>query len=252
MIKNQRQQQIIDLIKENGSCTVQNLSKMFSVSEPTIRTDLRALEKDGSITRQHGGAFLKQNTLHSVNLTLEDRGYNAEKKRIAKKALEYVHENDNIILDSGTTVTALADELINIKPLQILTNSINIGFQLSNAPNNVVMLGGEIKKPTLSLTGSIGISMLTGVMADSLFLATGGLDLEVGLSLPSFNDVELKKAMIASAKQVILLADSSKIGKVRFAAMGCLDKIDIVITDKNINPEIKKGLEDLKIKVVTC
>jgi DeoR/GlpR family transcriptional regulator of sugar metabolism len=252
MIKNQRQQQIIDLIKENGSCTVQNLSKMFSVSEPTIRTDLRALEKDGSIIRQHGGAFLKQNTLHSVNLTLEDRGYNEEKRRIARKALEYVHENDNIILDSGTTVTALADELVNVKPLQILTNSINIGFQLSNSPNNVVMLGGEIKKPTLSLTGSIGISMLNGVMADSLFLATGGLDIEVGLSLPSFNDVELKKAMIESAKQVILLADSSKIGKVRFAAMGCLDKIDIVITDNKINPEIKIKLEELGIKVITC
>ena len=252
MIKNQRQQQILDLIKENGSCTVQNLSQMFSVSEPTIRTDLRNLEKDGSIIRQHGGAFLKQETLHTVNLTLEDRGHNEEKRRIAKRAAKYVKENDNIILDSGTTVTALADELINVSPLQILTNSINIGFQLSKAPNTVVMLGGEIKKPTLSLSGSIGISMLQGVMVDYLFLATGGLDLNVGLSLPSFNDVELKKAMIASAKKVILLADSSKIGKVRFAAMGCLDKIDVVITDDKVDPVIKKGLEDLNIEVVVC
>ncbi len=252
MIKNQRQQQILDLIKENGSCTVQNLSTIFNVSEPTIRSDLRILDKYGYITRQHGGAFLRTNSLKAFSFNLEDRGHNEEKKRIAKKACELIHSGDNIILDSGSTTTALAQEIMELNNLEILTNSINIGFQLASTSNHVVIIGGEIKNPTISLTGSLGISMLNGVYADYLFLATGGIDVEKGLSLPSFSDVELKKAMIESANKVVLLADSSKIGKVKFATMGCLDKIDILITDNNVDKNIKKELEKKGLKVITC
>lgn len=252
MIKNQRQQQILDLIKENGSCSVQKLSEIFNVSEPTIRSDLKLLDKGGYINRQHGGAFIETSAYNSFSFALEDRGHNEEKRRIARKASEFVHNGDNIILDSGTTTTALAQELKKMNNLEILTNSINIGFQLSSTSNHVVIIGGEIKHPTISLTGTLGISMLNGVLVDYLFLATGGLDIEKGLSLPSFSDVELKKAMINSANKVILLADSSKIGKVKFATMGYLEKIDILITDDKIDPTIKKELEKKGLQVITC
>ena len=252
MIKNIRQQQILDLIKENGSCTVQNLSNMFNVSEPTIRTDLRIIEKEGYITRQHGGAFINSNVVQSLSLSMEDRGHNPEKKRIAQKAKELVDEGDSIIIDSGTTTTAFANELLSFSNLDILTNSINIGFQLSTTANHVIIIGGEIKNPTRSLTGTFGISMLEGVYVDYLFLATGGIDVEKGLSLPSFTDIELKKAMIESANKVVLLADSSKIGKVKFASLCGLDQIDILITDKNIKPQDKEAIENMGVTVITC
>jgi len=253
MFKSERQQRILELIQENGSCRVTKLSKLFEVSEPTIRQDLQDMENQKLLVRQHGGACLLDFHSDSVTLALEERGHVEEKKRIALCARKFIHNGESIILDSGSTVTELAKCLEDSKDLNIVTNAINMAiFLSSNIYNNVLLLGGEYKKPTASLTGERGVSMLKGVMADYLFLATGGIDAQTGLSFPSFSDIELKKAMIASSKKVILLADSSKIGKTQFATIDCLSQIDMIITDNHIDAQHKKELEEKGIQIITC
>jgi DeoR/GlpR family transcriptional regulator of sugar metabolism len=250
MFQKERRQKIIELIQENGNCQVSRLSLLFSVSEQTIRQDLRELEADGMILRQHGGACLKRDDF-AFSIRVPNRGHEEEKRQIANIAAEYVESGNTIILDSGSTVSALANELTSKKDLTVITNAINIAITLSQEPtNNVLLIGGEFKGPTLSLTGTRGIPMFDNIHADKLFLATGGFDVTVGLSFPSFSDLELKRAMIHCAREVYLLADSSKIGMVKFASLGCLEDIDVLITDRGIKESDKAMIQAKGIKVV--
>lgn len=236
MFRNQRRQLILDLIRENGSCKVQTLSQTFNVTEPTVRQDLNALENEGLIVRQHGGAYIKEKSTQNVSLVLPPRGHDEEKDRIGAKAATFVQNSDNIILDSGSTVTAMV-KYINQQNLTIITNAINIAIELSDNPqNNIILIGGELKLPTLSLTGATGISMLEPIHASKLFLATGAFDVKTGLTYPSFSDLELKRAMIEKSSEVFLLADSSKLGKTLFASLGKV-QIHHIITDSGISQE---------------
>lgn len=253
MFQDQRREKILQLLQENGSCRVQELKELFKVSEPTIRADLESLEKTGLITRQHGGAFINNLNTQAVSLDLPSRGNEEQKARIGKKAASYVGNGDNVILDSGTTVTEMIKHLGDRTGLNIVTNALNVALHLGMEPtNHVLVVGGEFKPPTLSLTGEKGLSLFENLYVEKLFLATGGFSLEAGLTYPSFSDIALKRAMIASAKTVYLLADSSKLEKVQFASLGCVDKIKYLLTDDGIDPEYAKKLRAAGITVVIC
>lgn len=253
MFQEQRRESILNLIRENGSCRVTELSKIFSVTEQTIRQDLVYLEKTGLIIRQHGGAFINNYASFADSLQLERRDFMPEKQRIGKKAAEFVKSGDSIILDSGTTLTEMVKHLLDRKNLNVVTTALNITLALGKEPtNNILLTGGEFKAPTLSLTGERAAVLFENLFVEKLFLAAGGFSLEAGLTYPGFSDITLKRAMIDSAKIVFLLADSSKFGKVRFASLGCLDKIDYIITDDNISKEYVDNLEELGVKVILC
>ncbi|HZJ88329.1 MAG TPA: DeoR/GlpR family DNA-binding transcription regulator [Sphaerochaeta sp.] len=251
MFQDQRREKILQLLQENGSCRVQELKKLFKVSEPTIRSDLESLEKTGLITRQHGGAYLNALAAAPLSLTLPSRGHDEEKARIGKKAAEFVNNGDNIILDSGTTVSEMVRHISTRHNLSIVTNALNIALQLGMEPtNNVLVVGGEFKPPTFSLTGEKGLDLFENLYVEKLFLATGGFSLDAGLTYPSFTDLAIKRAMIASAKTIYLLADSSKLERVLFASLGSANKIKYLVTDDGIDPEYIKKLKAVGITVI--
>ncbi len=253
MFQDQRREKILQLLQENGSCRVQELKELFKVSEPTIRADLVSLEKTGLITRQHGGAFINNLSSQAVSLNLPSRGKEEQKAKIGQKAASYVGNGDSIILDSGTTVSEMIKHLGSRTNLNVVTNALNIALHLGMEPtNHVLVVGGEFKPPTLSLTGEKGLSLFENLYVEKLFLATGGFSLEAGLTYPSFSDIALKRAMIASAKTIYLLADSSKLERVQFASLGCVDKIKYLITDDGIDSEYAKKLRAAGIIVVVC
>ncbi|WP_320128886.1 DeoR/GlpR family DNA-binding transcription regulator [uncultured Sphaerochaeta sp.] len=253
MFQDQRREKILQLLQENGSCRVQELKKLFNVSEPTIRQDLESLEKTGTVTRQHGGAFINSLSNNTQIFSLPNRGHEEQKAKIGLKAAELVQNGDSLILDSGTTVSEMVGHIKSCKNLNIVTNALNIALQLGMEPtNNVLVVGGVFKPPTLSLTGEKGLSLFENLYVEKLFLATGGFSLEAGLTYPAFSDIALKRAMIASAKTVYLLADSSKLEKVLFASLGCTDTIDFILTDEGITPEYVKKLEAAGIHVIIC
>ncbi|MDR3336590.1 MAG: DeoR/GlpR family DNA-binding transcription regulator [Treponema sp.] len=253
MFPEQRREKIIELLRENGSCRVQELKNIFQVSEPTIRQDLEAMEGAGLITRQHGGAFISNYSSFATGIQLERHNNMDLKALISAKAAEFVSSGDSIILDSGTTVTEMIKHLTNKKNLNIVTPAINITLALGKEPTNtILMTGGEFKAPTLSLTGEKSTAVFDDLYVEKLFLAAGGFSLEAGLTYPSFTDLSLKKAMINSAKTVYLLVDSSKLEKVLFASLGCLDKINYLITDSGITQDYIYRLAEKNIKAIVC
>jgi DeoR/GlpR family transcriptional regulator of sugar metabolism len=251
MLAQQRREKIIELIKENGSTRVTYLSKLFNVSEPTIRQDLVKIESAGEIARDHGGAYLKNISDRVKSLSLEHNENMDLKKLIGVTAAGFVKENSSVILDSGTTVTELARELSGTKQLRVITNSLNIALILGAFPGmEVHMTGGEFKAPTLSLTGDKAAVFFQNTHVNQLFLAAAGVSVETGLTYPGFSDLPVKQAMIDSADEVFLLIDSTKINRPAFAAIQVLDRIDYIITDNGITDSQKQGFENSGIKVV--
>ncbi len=251
MLAEQRRMKILELLREEGSARVKDLSKTFHVSEPTIRQDLERLEGEGLVTREHGGAFLKSVPQQVQAMSLEHLENMDKKRAIGAKAAEFVRHGETIILDAGSTTTEMVDALARKQNLKVITNALNIVLRLGAIPGQTVFAsGGQFKPPTLSLTGEKAAEFFSGVFASKLFLATGAISFEAGLTYPGFNDLYVKRAMIKAANEVFLLADSTKIGKVSFASLGGLDLIDYFITDNGVSPEDRKRFEDMGVKLI--
>lgn len=251
MLANQRRDKILELLKEDGSAKVIKLAKIFKVSEVTIRQDLEKLEKDGFIKREHGGAFLK-NVEDSVKSFIPLNKDNLDKKQIiGKVAADLIETGEIIILDSGSTTTEIAKNLIGRKGITVITNALNIALMLgAESGIEVIVTGGEFKPPTLSLTGQKAATFFEDIHVDKLFLATAGISLRSGLTYPSISDIVVKKAMIDAADTTYLVADSSKIGKNAFASLGALSLIDYIITDEAIDKNRLQLFRDHEIEIL--
>jgi DeoR/GlpR family transcriptional regulator of sugar metabolism len=251
ILPNQRRDKILELLKEDGSAKVVDLSRLFKVTEVTIRQDLEKLESEGLIIKEHGGAYLKnvEDQVRSFSLVHQD---NLDKKeRIAQKCLEFIESGDTIILDSGSTTTEIAKKLKGLKNLTVITNALNIALMLGTESGiEVIMTGGEFKPPTLSLTGQKAADFFKGLNVQKLFLATAGLSLKSGLTYPSISDLVVKKAMIDAAEVTYLVADSTKIGKSALASLGALSLIDYIITDTGIEEKHKQVFKDNEIELI--
>jgi DeoR/GlpR family transcriptional regulator of sugar metabolism len=251
LLPNQRREKIIDLLKEDGSAKVVNLAKLFKVTEVTIRQDLEKLEAEGLIIKEHGGAFLKNAFDSSRGLALMNQENLDKKALIAKKCMEFIEVGDTIILDSGSTTTEIAKNLIGFKHLTVITNALNIAMMLGSEPGiELIVTGGEFKPPTLSLTGQKAADFFKGLNVQKLFLATAGISLKSGLTYPSISDLVVKKAMIDAAETTYLVADSTKIGQSSLASLGALSLIDSVITDAGISEAEKEHFRSNDIELV--
>jgi DeoR/GlpR family transcriptional regulator of sugar metabolism len=251
MLAYQRRDKILEMLKEDGSAKVINLAKIFKVSEVTIRQDLEKLESEGFIHREHGGAFLKNVEAGVRSFTLLNQDNLEKKKIIGRKAAELIESGETIILDSGSTTTEIAKNLIGRSGLTVITNALNIAMILGAEPGiEVIVTGGEFKPPTLSLTGQKAASFFEDIHVDKLFLATAGISLRSGLTYPSLSDIIVKKAMIESADVTYLVADSTKIGKNSFASLGALSLIDYIITDPFIDSSHLQLFRDHEIELI--
>jgi len=249
MLQNQRRDKILELIREDGHAKVNDLSRIFKVTEVTIRQDLENLEKDGFIVREHGGAYLKNIDMNVRNFSLQNQENLSEKMMIARKAVEFIHDGDTIILDSGSTTSEIAKLLTGYSNLTIITNALNIALILgAQAGITLIVTGGEFKAPTLSLTGQKAADFFQNLHVDKLFLATAGIALKSGLTYPGISDICVKRAMIESANEIYLVADSSKIGKNAFASLGALSLINYLITDSKIKHEDIEWLKNYDVE----
>lgn len=252
MLPIQRREKILGLLKEDGAAKVIDLAGLFKVTEATIRQDLEKLEKEGLISRDHGGAYLRNIEDQVRNFSLSHQNENIDKKeRIALKCVELIEDGDTIILDSGSTTTEIARKIKGLKNLTVITNALNIALMLGAEPGiEVIMTGGEFKPPTLSLTGQKAADFFKGINVQKLFLATAGVSLKAGLTYPSISDIVVKKAMVEAAELTYLVADSTKIGKTSFASLGAMSLIDFLITDADIQEAHKNMFKDHEIEII--
>jgi len=247
----QRRRKILDLLQEEGSARVSSLSKIFKVSEPTIRQDLERLEEAGWILREHGGAFLKSVPQQVKSMSLQHLENMEKKVRIGLKAAEFIADGDSLIIDSGSTTTEVAKNLGKKRDLRVITNALNIALLLGTAPSCEIMVtGGDFKAPTLSLTGEKAARFFDQIHVDKLFLAAGGVSFTMGLTYPGIADLPVKKAMIDAASTVYLVADSTKIDKVSFASLGGIELVGCLITDDGISDDYRAKFEQRGVTVV--
>lgn len=251
----ERRNHIIELINGAGNVLVSELAMRFSVSEVTIRTDLRLLEKRGILLRFHGGATLSHPDVDGKlfkELQLEERYqcFIDPKKRIALAAMRFVNEGDTIILDSGSTTMMIAEELIKLTNITVITNNLPAAFMLSD--NNDIILfvcGGTLRHKTRSLHGQIAEQSLLGVMADVMFVGADGIDAKRGIT--TFNEgYAISEVMAKSAKNVIAVLDSSKFGRSGLNIVLPLAKLNTIITDTDVNPTYQHEFETKNIKFI--
>ena len=250
MFAEERKRKIIDLLNQNKKVTVAELVHLFNVSSATVRSDLRELNDKGQIIRTHGGAIVETGASFEPD-TEQKRDLNlAAKQQIARIAIELVNDGDTVIFDTGTTTLELAKLLGQHRRVTAVTNDFEIARVLEEMSSiNVLMLGGEIRKKFHCTVGAAGINMLAQLTVDKVFMGTNSLSISKGASTPNIQQAETKKAMIASAKKVILLCSNNKLGKDSFAHFASLDQIDTLVIDQIDDNEkfefVERGLEVL-------
>lgn len=247
-----RQDEILKELDEKGHVLVQDLCEKLNVSSVTIRKDLNYLESLGLLFRNHGGASKQVRYAYEKNVG-EKESINVEAKQaIAKAALSLIQENDCIILASGTTMHYLARMLVNFGALTVLTSSLRVAIELCNNPNiNIIQLGGEVRKSSTSIVGSISEGILKQFSCNKLFLGVDGIDAEFGISTSNAAEAHLNQIMMECADQTVILADSSKLNKKGFGKIAALDQVDYLITDNGICAEDRAGMEEVGVKVMT-
>lgn len=248
-----RRSKILEWLREEGSARVRDLAQAFSVSEVTVRQDLEKLETDGHVIREHGGAFLKSVRQQVRAMALQHLDNMDAKRKIGRAAAALVSDGETIILDSGSTTTEIAANILGHRDMTVITNALNIALMLGAEPGfDVHMSGGHFKAPTLSLSGERSADYFRGLFVRKLFLATAAIDLEAGLTYPALSDIAVKRAMIAAAETVILAADSSKIGARSFSALGGLELIHTLVTDSGIRDEDRAAIEAAGVRVIVA
>lgn len=251
-----RRSAILQKLREDSSVTVTQLSKQFGVSEVTIRKDLRILKERKLLIRVHGGAIMGAGSSEAEH---EERNFNfkrlvnaREKEAIGKAAAAHIKEGDTIMIDSGTTALEVARHLDRFHDLTIITNSINAMMEaLKYKRFRVMLMGGSVRESSMSLVGSLAESNLKLFYCDKLFLGVDSFSVDAGLSTPSIEEASTNQVMISRAREVIAVFDSSKINKRALAFIAMPDKINTVITDKNLPSSIAIQLRGMKINVET-
>lgn len=248
-----RRMLILSQLDQNGQVNVNDLSKSLDVSSVTIRNDLEQLEKKNMLLRARGGAMKISSSHVGLDYPLSDKQkkHLLEKKEIGKKAIELIEEGNTIILDSGSTTFEIAKNLGDFEELTVITNAINVANYLAEQKNiNVIVPGGTLRKNSLSLVGILAEKGFKNYFCDKLFLGVDGFDTSYGISTPNVEEAHLNQIMIEMAKEVIVVADSSKFQRRGFAFIAPVNKIHILITDKGIPAAEKSKIEGMGIKVL--
>jgi DeoR/GlpR family transcriptional regulator of sugar metabolism len=229
---------------------VDELCADIGVSPATIRRDLRHMERDGKVRRVHGGAMHVNGRMEEP--LFDDKAALAapEKNRIARKALAFVKPTDSVFLDGGSTVLAMAALLADMPELTVVTNSLRVAGTLSGTGPRTIVVGGELRRRSQTFVGPMTRALLEQIHVDTAFMGTIGLSVNEGMTTTDSREAYTKGLVLDHAGQVILLADSSKLGKVSFVKFGSPDQIDVLVTDsgapaRRLTPFRRKGIKVL-------
>jgi DeoR family transcriptional regulator, aga operon transcriptional repressor len=251
LLIDERRQHIHSLVQSQGRVLVGALSRDLGISQITIRKDLEFLQSKGLVQRTHGGALrLQSSALFDPTLKEKQKQHFQEKQRIAAAAAKMVEEGQCVLLDSGTTTTAVAHELRRFSQLTVITNAVNIAAELASTNLEVILIGGILRKNSFSLVGPLAEDVLKEMHADILFLGVDGFDPEVGLTTPNFLESRVNRAMVRAARRVVAVCDSTKFSRRSLSRIVPPDSIHCVITDRGIGRETEDALRARNIEVV--
>ena len=236
-MKDNRKQQILNLLTARGYTNVTELTGLLNSSESTIRRDLNELEQENLVKRIHGGAIAAAK--RSSELEYQNRGQYLmqEKKDIARKAAELINDGETVVITSGTTTQAMAEFLLRKKNLTVVTNSVLLCADLAAGQGiELFMLGGKVRNGNFSVSGPISIENLSVFNPDKTIIGIGGISLEKGLTDHRMDETLLTRSCLKAAGVTIGLADHSKFGTVTSYTIGPARMIQYLVTS-DITPE---------------
>ena len=249
----ERQHAIAALVNRRGRVAVTALAEEFAVTTETVRRDLDVLERSGMLRRVHGGA-VPVGALALVETGYGERTgqYAAEKARVAEAALNLLPGTaGSIILDGGSTTAALADRLPADRRLLAVTNAVPIAARLTSAAGvDVHVLGGRIRGLTQCAVGESATRALADLRVDVAFLGTNGISPDHGFTTPDDAEATVKRAMVRAGQRVVVLADSTKLGRESLVRFAALEDVDVLVTDDGADERAVGSLQDAGIEVV--
>jgi DeoR family transcriptional regulator, fructose operon transcriptional repressor len=246
----ERHDRVRALIRAQGAVRLSEICSELHVSPATARRDLEELERRGELRRVHGGAVSVHNALEEPVFDDKAQLGASEKRRIAEAALEFIRGGDTIYLDGGSTVLELAALLCHRTDVTVVTNSVRVVQELGAIGPRLIMIGGELRRLSQAVVGPLTRAAFEHLRVDKAFMGTLGLTLEEGLTTTDPDEAYTKELAMSRAGQVILLVDGSKVGKVGLSRAGELGAINLVITDKGMNPQFARQLRKTGLDIV--
>ena len=231
----ERQERLRQIVRARHAVRVEELREELGVSTATIRRDLDELEERGQLRRVHGGAVAVDVRPIEARFEAKVAKHADEKRRIAARAAELVEPDARMYLDAGSTCLELARLLIDRADVTVVTNSLPAIVELAGRGPRLIVLGGELRPLSQAIVGPLTARLLDELYVDRAFMGTFSLSLDAGLTTTDPGEAFTKERVMSRAREVVLLADSSKLGSRSFAHAGRLDQLDIVITDAELD-----------------
>lgn len=253
MNKHRRIQEIVNSLRLRSIVSIKDLTRRFDVSEMTVRRDLNLLEKENVVELIPGGAMLKMPTDNEQSYFVADEESvrAIEKLKIGQKAVSFIEPNETIILDIGTTTEYIAKLLREDLPITVLTYTFNSLVEIYRKKNcRIIFAGGYFHPDTMSFESPEGIELIKRTRADKGFVSAAGIHLELGVTTVYPHELQLKKTILGSTKNRILVVDSSKFGKTKSVYFADLIDFQTVITDAGIPDDYAQSIRDLGIDLV--
>ncbi|WP_294186005.1 DeoR/GlpR family DNA-binding transcription regulator [uncultured Clostridium sp.] len=250
MLAIERRNEILSKLKEEKKVLVGDLSKHYKVTEETIRRDLELLEQKGLAKKTYGGAVLVDDLKEDLPYNIRKQNNIKEKKKIAEIVSNMIQDGEHIMLDASSTALYIAKSIRDKENITVITNSLEVMFELSDKKGwRILSTGGLMKEGALALIGPQTEKMISNFHVDKAIISCKGIDKEIGITDSSEADVEIKKRMIKSAKEVILVVDSRKFDKISFVRMGDFSNVDYVVTDSNPSNDWHDTFERNNVKI---
>ncbi|WP_405690127.1 DeoR/GlpR family DNA-binding transcription regulator [Streptomyces sp. NBC_00057] len=256
LLAEQRRALILDEVRRRGGVRVNELTRKLSVSDMTVRRDLDALARQGVLEKVHGGAVpVVEASTHEPGFEAKSALELTAKEDIARAAAAMAVPGSAIALSGGTTTYALAQRLLDVPDLTVVTNSVRVADVFHSAQRSgaaggartgaaTVVLTGGVRTPSDSLVGPVADQAIASLHFDVLFLGVHGISVEAGLSTPNLAEAETNRRFVQSARRVVVVADHTKWGKVGLSSFATLEQVDTFVTDAGLPAAAREEIEE--------
>lgn len=245
MLARQRQEHILDEVERHGGARVSDLVATLGVSDMTVRRDIEVLARRGLVLRVHGGATsISGRSADEPGFLVKSRLHTRSKSAIAVAAARLVEPGASVAISAGTTTYAVAQELVSVPDLTVVTNSPPVAELLHEHGGDglTVILTGGVRTPSNALVGPVAVAALRSLHVDTLFLGVHGIDDHAGLTTPNLVEAETDRALVACARRVVVCADHSKWGVVGLSSIADLAQVDVLVTDDGLDAATERVL----------
>jgi DeoR/GlpR family transcriptional regulator of sugar metabolism len=243
MLARQRQTLILARVREDGGVRVADLARELGVSDMTVRRDLEILDNRGLIEKVHGGATaVPGSALFEPGFAAKSSLQETEKEAIADAAFGLVVPGTAIGISAGTTTYALAQRLVDVAGLTVVTNSVPVADVLHRAgrADQTIILTGGVRTPSDALVGPFAVAALRTIHLDQVFLGVHGMDPRSGFTTPNVLEADTDRALAAAGRRLVVVADSSKWGVIGISSIARLDEADVLVTDAGLAPAARE------------